>query len=158
MNNVSIIRHLGLIVLMFAILACTKRQTRASDPPVDTASPASAWSISYSDGSGNGFFFSQAADQDQASFAYNPVTPRESSSGTYSGGSPRKGTMTSAQVTELKRWVQTLKDDSANHAAQRGMGTGAIRLTTNDVEEDFIVQRSQPLKDFEAFLAAFRAP
>ena len=95
---------------------------------------------------------------DEAKFVYNPVTPKESSSGTYSGGSPRKGAMTPAQVSELKRWVQQLKDDSANHAEQRGMGTGAIHRTTSDGEDDFIVKRSPALKDFEAFLAVFRAP
>ena len=61
-------------------------------------------------------------------------------------------------VSELKRWVQQLKDDSANHAEQRGMGTGAIHRTTSDGEDDFIVKRSPALKDFEAFLAVFRAP
>ncbi len=158
MNHSPFIRRLGLIVLMLTILGCKKRQTRASDPPVDTSSPTSAWSMNYSDGSGNAFFFSQAAGDSEAKFVYNPVTPKESSSGTYSGGSPRKGAMTPAQVSELKRWVQQLKDDSANHAEQRAMGTGAIHRTTSDGEDDFIVKRSPALKDFEAFLAAFRAP
>ena len=158
MNRNQIKRLLGLIVLVLAVSGCNKRQNRSSDTPVDTSSPTSAWSMNYSDGSGNAFFFSQAAGDSEAKFVYNPVTPKESSSGTYSGGSPRKGAMTPAQVSELKRWVQQLKDDSANHAEQRGMGTGAIHRTTSDGEDDFIVKRSPALKDFEAFLAVFRAP
>jgi hypothetical protein len=114
------------------------------------------WSVSYHDGSGNGFRFQRELAGERARFEYTPVTPAQSSSGTYSGGAPNSGDLDSEQVHELWRRVLELESETALHAAQRQMLTGAFRVQTPAGERTFLVTRSAPLEAFDAFVEPLR--
>jgi hypothetical protein len=84
------------------------------------------WQLDVIDGSGNAY----ACRRDDAgamTFEYRPMTPERSSSGTYSGGDPRRGPLTDAQAAALWREVKAAVDDAAGHEQARAKGTVAIR-------------------------------
>ncbi len=92
--------------------------------------PQAPWHVSYHDGSNNGFSVDQEVSGGEVSATYSPVKPAESSSGTYSGGEPWKGTISTLQTEELWRQIQTLEADAARHVKSRQMGSGEFRLET----------------------------
>ena len=128
----------------------------ASPAAVKSVVPDPPWSLSYHDGSGNGFELEQASADDEVRFSYSPVEPARSSSGSYDGGSPAAGTLPSDRVVEVWRGVRRLETDTSLHATSRMMGTGAFRLVTPSGERSFIVQRGDELSAFEAVLAPLR--
>ena len=115
--------------------------------------------MSYSDHSGNRYRFWQAAGDDVARFAYVPVTPERSSSGTYSGGDPREGTLDPAQAEALFAWIRDLEADSESHSTSRAMGTGWFRVREGDcAERRFILRAGERRQAFDAFVEPFRKP
>lgn len=123
--------------------------TRASD----SAKPP--WSVDYSDGSGNAFRFWQESAGAAAQFSYNPVTPEQSSSGTYSGGKPRQGTLKPRQVQELWRRIRRLEGDPSKHAATRKKGSGGFTFKSPDGQGKFLVEASE-LDQFEELVKPLR--
>ena len=111
-----------------------------------------SWRIGYSDGAGNAYSF--IADNTDARFVYDPVTPDRSSTGTYSGGEPRAGMLDAMQVFTLWRLVRALAANPALHVADRGKGTGAFRVSDADGERSFIILRGAELAAFDSFAAA----
>ena len=124
-------------------------------PAKKNDSPKAPWSVDYSDGSGNGFRFWQEAGGGAAQFSYDPVTPAESSSGTYSGGKPKKGTLDTEQVQKLRRLLRRLEGDPSKHAASRMKGTGAFSFKSPDGKGEFVVS-SRELGPFEDLIKPFR--
>ena len=115
--------------------------------------------MSYSDQSGNGFLFWKKAEDCEARFAYDPVTPKESSSGTYSGGEPNRGTLGAAQVEALFEQIRDLETDTKHHTSSRMMGTGSFRVREGDgAQRRFIVRNGAKRRGFDAFVEPFRKP
>ena len=81
-----------------------------------------------------------------------PVTPERSSTGAYSGGEPRSGTLDAKDEKELWRRVKALEADEASHAEERAKGTGAFRVTEAGATREFKVDAGKPLRSFDAFL------
>lgn len=106
------------------------------------------WSLAYADGAANAYVITPT------SFTYTPVTPEQSSTGMYSGGPPRAGSLTIAQAAQILAAAQALAADRGNHVEDRGKGTGAFALTTAAGAQEFIVERGPALLAFDALLAA----
>jgi Ni/Fe-hydrogenase subunit HybB-like protein len=114
------------------------------------------WSITYHDGSNNTFRFTQKAPDAAAEFEYEPTQPAQSSSGIYSGGEAKRGTLDDAAVAALREEVERLASDPTQHAKSRMMGTGSFTLTAGDKERKFIVASGDALKRVNELLAPYR--
>ena len=127
----------------------------AADAPA-TARATAAWSVRYSDGSNNGFHFWKDASG-ETRFEYAPTKPGQSSSGTYSGGSAKKGTVPEAQADDLWSRVTKLEADPTLHAKARSMGTGSFTITSGAKgERSFVVAMGPALEEFNASLTNYR--
>ncbi len=85
------------------------------------------------------------------------MTPKQSSSGTYSGGEPKAEILDAAQASALLEWVRTLEEKVELHTTKRMMGTGSLQI--RDGEEGarhFIIRNGQLRRDFDTFLEPFR--
>jgi hypothetical protein len=137
----------------------TKEATPAAAPadsPAATATATAAWSVRYTDGSNNAFHFWKEAAGDTR-FQYAPMKPELSSSGTYSGGSAKEGSVPEAQAKDLWSRVTTLEADPRLHAKARSMGTGSFKITSGDKgERSFIVAMGPALEEFNALLKSYR--
>lgn len=118
--------------------------------------PALPWTLHFHDGSANTFRFHQE-DGRTAQFVYDPVTPEQSSSGIYSGGSPNAGPLDLRTAEELWRRVLALEGDASAHWPSRDKGTGAFRIEINDGAREFIVRSGPALEAFLDFVKPFRA-
>jgi hypothetical protein len=87
--------------------------------------PAPPWSVDVADGSGNVFHCEHAVDG-APRYEYRPVTPAQSSTGTYSGGDPRSGRLDAEEVDALWRLVEAAAAATAGHTAARAKGTVAL--------------------------------
>lgn len=130
-----------LVVLVCTAIACRPEPSATTEPPkqdptpvqdpVATAAPEPApsipapWSVVVADGSANVYRCEHQVGAEPR-FEYRPVTPKESSTGTYSGGPPRTGPMTAAQVEALWREIDAAVTNMAEHVENRGKGTVAI--------------------------------
>jgi hypothetical protein len=112
--------------------------------------PAGQWSVVYADGSANQYVIEGSADG--ASFVYDPVTPEQSSTGTYSGGDPRSGPLDRVRVAELWRQVRAFEADTEQHAPDRNKGTGAFSIRDANGKRSFIVERTPALLAFDTYL------
>jgi hypothetical protein len=121
-----------------------------------TVSITPPWSITYHDGSGNGYRLWQ--NDAVAHFEYTPVTPAMSSSGTYSGGAPARGDLTAAQVRELWTSIDALARETSLHANARAKGTGAFTTTTPTASNTFLIRSGDRLHELDAALARIRLP
>lgn len=115
---------------------------------------AAPWTVTYSDGSANGFRFEQAATG-PATYQYAPVKPEESSTGIYSGGKPASGKLDAKQVETLTRFVRDFEADQKNQVTDRAKGTGAFKLDEAGGSREFIVAMGA-LQAFNEFLAPLR--
>lgn len=112
------------------------------------------WSVAIGDGSGNLTTFSQPEESDPIAWVYRPVTPAESSTGTYSGGSPAQGTLTAQQGEALWSVIYTA-EQNATTGATRDKGTVQVELTATGQKRSFIV-RGGAAKVVEDWLKALR--
>ena len=113
------------------------------------------WSVTYHDGSGNGFRFWQETKDDCAHFEYSPITPETSSTGRYSGGDPKKGRMDGRHAGELWRRIGSLESDTSLRRDSRIKGSGAFSLKTATGTRQFIVNDGRLLREFNEFLKDF---
>lgn len=115
--------------------------------------PTPPWSLVYADGSAN--VHRLDADGDAVTYAYEPVTPARSSTGTYSGGPPRHERLAVAdpRVAAVWRAVAAVEADVARHARARAKGDGAFTVTEAGTPRTFLVVRAA-LGEVEAALAA----
>ncbi len=117
--------------------------------------PASPWSLTYADGSGNVTRLWQ--DGEGAHFEYTPVTPEMSSSGTYSGGDPASGALEDVQAEEAWRRVRELQALTSAHVEARIMGSGSFTVTTPGEQVSFKIGGCEQLAAFDGFISAVRA-
>lgn len=124
-----------------------------------TASPRETpWIVQYADGAANVYRFAQDQAGAEVSFEYVPVTPEQSSTGTYSGGEPRKAALAAGdpRVAELWRRVEALEADTASHGPDRNKGTGLFAIVTPAGKRSFIVEQGAALDEIHAFMKGFR--
>ncbi len=122
--------------------------------PMGNGARQPPWSVVYHDGNGNGFRIWQETSPDGVQFEYSPVKPETSSSGLYDGGEPRAGELDAARAEELWRHVAKLESDPSLREERRVKGSGALRVTTPDGENEFLVRSGPELDAFEAFLTS----
>jgi hypothetical protein len=114
------------------------------------------WILNFSDGSGNQYTVTSAGAEGPGRLVYNPVTPEESSSGVYSGGSPADVQISSENTSELWRRVLALEQNTARHAKGRSMGSGSFRTKTVDGNSRFLMSMGAELGDFTTFISSLR--
>lgn len=116
------------------------------------------WALKYADGAANIYHFAQETTGGPVSFEYVPVTPEQSSTGTYSGGEPRKATLAAddPRIDELWQRVERLEADTASHGPDRNKGTGAFAIATPSGSRQFIIEQGAPLDELHKFMARFR--
>jgi len=119
--------------------------------------PAAPWKLSYADGSANLYSWWQDQAGAPVYFAYDPVTPETSSTGLYSGGSPREEQLSAGdpRLGELWSRVRALQRDTAHHSPSRDKGTGAFSLVTPNEEARFVVQQGESLGSLSPLLDRF---
>ena len=116
------------------------------------------WSVIYSDHSGNVYRFWKTKTDPVAQFSYDPVQPETSSSGTYSGGSPRQGNLEAEAITELFLRVRELEAATASHGQERRMGSGLFRIQEGgEAPRRFIIAAGARRKDFDEFVEPYRS-
>jgi hypothetical protein len=113
------------------------------------------WSLTVHDGSGNTFRF-RADGPGAARYEYSPVTPRESSSGVYSGGAPQAGALPTEEAEALWLHAERLEQDTPQHAAKRAMGTGSFHLATPAGARTFLVRPGPALGELWELLDRYR--
>lgn len=125
-------------------------------PPKDEA-PAIEWTrIDIADGSANAYHFVRDPGG-KVQFVYHPVTPERSSTGTYSGGPPRKEELDpkDPRLAELWSLLRKLEADPAKHAPDRSKGTLAIAWDSPAGQRDFIIEMGEDLNGLLAVLKRF---
>jgi hypothetical protein len=121
--------------------------------------PSAPWKLTYADGAANVYSWSQDQAGSPVYFVYDPVTPETSSTGSYSGGSPREEQLSAgdSRLSELWSKARALQLDTAAHSPSRDKGTGAFSLVTPEGEERFIVQQGESLASLSSLLNRFGA-
>lgn len=120
----------------------------------DGAVEPGPWRIAYSDGSGNSTQI--WSDGTTVSWTYDPVTPLQSSSGTYSGGEPDTGAAPVDAAGPLWVALRTVEAAPGTHTATRTKGTSAFTVTTPAGQRELLVVYGGAAA-FEAALAELRA-
>lgn len=116
------------------------------------------WSLEYADGSANVYRLTQARPGDEVRFEYVPVTPAQSSTGTYSGGDPKQARLApdDPRVEALWKRVETLEADPSLRAPARAKRTGQFTVTTPSGAREFIVQPGPTLDEADALFQGLR--
>lgn len=118
--------------------------------------PPAPWSLSYRDGSGNiTRIWRETAGADPR-WAYHPVQPLQSSSGSYSGGEPGLGKLDPATVLTL--WERILAAEGGPAADPGQMGTGLLRIEAPGGARELGLAGCPTLSSMETFLASLRGP
>ena len=85
---------------------------------------------------------------------YRPITPADSSTGTYSGGAPATIELAPDAFEHLETLLQLVLDDTAHHLADRPMGSGTLSVGDQTV---VIAARSRHKSELEAELRRLRS-
>src|SRR5688572_2685145 len=109
-NSVSCIMR-GLILLLLINFSCMKTDHR----------------YVYADGSANRYIITPD------SLEYDPVTPAESSTGTYSGGDPKIVSISAEQFESISQLFDEAIAHKAAHIQDRIKTSGAISILKGDV-------------------------
>lgn len=117
------------------------------------AEPRAPWRVTYSDGSGNAFYFWREEAGKPALFRYDPVRPEFSSSGIYSGGEPKSGEVADADL--LWRRLAALEAATTAHLDHRPKGSGEVTIS-GPPERKFVVGNGEVLRAFGTYVAQFR--
>lgn len=124
----------------------------AARAPVDAApAAAAAWEVRYSDGSGNRTRIWSGPVG--AGWAYDPVQPLESSSGTYSGGAAATGVLTAEQADAALTGFARAVASGEPPGDGRRMGTGHVAIVRGDHTEEAVIASASALDAVEATLA-----
>jgi hypothetical protein len=122
----------------------------AADAHAHAIEPA-PWTLVYTDGSNNSTRLWMEGEA--IAWSFNPVQPKESSSGTYSGGEPGEGQATVNAATAVWTKLRHLEaTEGATPDGTRRMGTGWFTVTTPSGKRRFVAERSDALTEFEAAL------
>lgn len=119
--------------------------------------PTSTWRVRYDDHSGNRYRFWSSDDAATGHYTYDPVTPEQSSSGSYSGGEPQQGLLEAPGAAALLQAVRDLESAEKAHARTRMMGTGSFAISEGDgAERRFLIRRGSRLRRFDELVAPYR--
>lgn len=94
-------------------------------------------SYEYIDGNGNVYAISST------SIVYDPITPIESSTGTYSGGEPYFAAIEPKQYSDLVLVFNKCIDDPSGQSTTRSMGTGTLIVLPKKTTYIFEMNSSQ---------------
>ena len=89
---------------------------------------------------------------------YDPMTPEESSSGTYSGGTKKSCSLTLESFTSLRDLFYVVTEDKSKHTDQRRMMTYSITYQTEKERTSFVVENSPRISELEEALIAILWP
>jgi len=128
----------------------------AAEARASTTARTTPWTVAYADGSANAYRFWQTSADGAAQFEFTPVTPERSSSGTYSGGTPKAGTLDAEAIEALWAQVDALMGNPELHTEARAMGTGSFTVTQGGDEVRFLVVAGEPLAKFDVLLSRYR--
>ena len=85
---------------------------------------------------------------------YRPVTPAESSSGVYSGGAPRAGSVAVSDPRVVELWMRV--QAMTGGRVQRMMGTGAFTVTHGEDVREAVLPAGPALAALHALFEALR--
>ena len=88
----------------------------------------------YADGNGNVYILTSS------SLEYVPVKKEKSSSGSYSGGSPKKITITSTQYKSIKDLLDAALENTSIHIKDRVMMSGVVRISGSQANQSCIIK------------------
>lgn len=101
----------------------------------------------YADGSGNAYILSGNV------LTYDPVTPAESSTGTYSGGEPKTVTLNPQHVQAVIDVLEKGIRKTADQIEDREKGTGEIIIISGKKQKRYILRMgSEALDEIEGLL------
>lgn len=106
---------------------------------------ANAYRYTYIDGNNNSYLIS--AD----SLIYDPISPIESSSGTYSGGEAKRVKLSATQFQKIETLIKSIQKDKASHENARQMGFGTLLIGKKTI---FLNSTSEKKKLLEQELRA----
>lgn len=107
----------------------------------------------YADGSGNRYEISAAE------LKYVPVTPENSSSGIYSGGTPGRVTITPDQFNDIQALLENAISRNEIHVNDRMMMTGMItRNASGEIRKIIIEAGTNEMKEIESILHRLLPP
>ena len=144
---------------LLGLFACgqtstTKRSQKADATKKPAAiQPSEKWEIAYVDGVGNQYEFTRA--EGLVHFRYTPVRPEMSSSGTYSGGSPKSGVLSPEQVKVLMAQTTKWSAATGEHVKRRSKGVSSFRVSTGQVRSRFLIPQHR-LVELTQILTAIR--
>ncbi len=103
--------------------------------------------INYADKFGNSY---RIVD---AQLTYSPISELQSSSGTYSGGEPKKLELTEEQMAELELLFKKAIKNERIHVTQRKMGSSRMSISNEGKVETYIIRYNcAEQKAIESFL------
>ncbi len=102
--------------------------------------------ITYNDGSANSYIITLS------NFRYNPVTPTESSSGTYSGGEPKDFDIDQNIFNEIFILAESIATNEDIKIETRQMGTGFINIAFENTDIKAHISNCPELEEFENHL------
>lgn len=88
----------------------------------------------------------------EGTLRYSPITPENSSSGTYSGGEPKSKTLTDEEMAGIQQKVQEIEDTPSLHLQQRQMLTAMLFVGEQDNRRKYILGRSEKRTALEQLL------
>ncbi len=101
----------------------------------------------YSDGSNNTYIVNKLE------LEYKPITPKESSSGEYSGGQPKTIKLTQTEYDKIVNIINKAIENKSMHIDQRVMMSGLISIESKSGNQSYILgARSQSKAEIEAML------
>ncbi|MEC7986052.1 MAG: hypothetical protein VX278_12890 [Myxococcota bacterium] len=133
--------HIRLIICLL-LVGCSRKNTPTNVSETDISEQTEdAWECFYADGSGNRFHFYRK--EGAIHFQYDPIQPAMSSSGIYSGGTPKAGILSEEQADLLREQVQIWHQNSGAHVKVRSKGTSSFRVKKRADEIQFLIPESQ---------------
>lgn len=136
------------------LTACGPGAAHEVRDPMTTTTPA--WTVLFSDGSGNATRLARTDGEGLASFEYIPVAPAASSSGFYSGGEPVHGEVSPATEATLWALVHGCRDARGEHAEVREKGTGAVHASSAGGVVSYLLARGGCLDRWVVFVDELR--
>ena len=112
--------------------------------------PGTNWRLRYAGGSNDRLEVWREGDV--AGLRWDPVTPFESSSGSYSGGTPCRRAIPLSAAEAIRTAALALEADPSLRAPARAMGTGLFSLEGEGAAggRRFLIHRGDALDAFEA--------
>jgi len=114
------------------------------------------WSLSLADGSGNLTRVWRDDDESPPRWSYAPITPEQSSSGTYSGGAPASGLLNADAAADLWCRARGVASAPGVQATTRSMGTGRLTWKSPGGDSSLNVEQGAALIELEAAFRALR--